>query len=554
MFEQSTEYIAKKLVEKLYEDYENIKYAYYDDLIEITDVFGSVEPLLKYYVEPKCQNINPADYNEDEPDAVVKTPVFEFLNNYLNREFAVQGDGRNQLFILSDAGLGKTSLLLMLKLCNIFINSNSENYKNERPVELIKLDTTALGQVRNIQNQSETILLLDALDEDPMAWEKPEKRLINVLQASSKYRRVIISCRTQFFPEKGVSTYGTQEKISIRGYICPIIFLSLFDEIQVLEYLNKRFPLGTDSINSDKQKKSHAILKKAKSLSFRPFLLSHIEDLLNNKNEEWTELIIYNELVEVWLRREVRKKNQNIFSENELSLACIAIAAKMQESGKRTLTKTELKKIVDNVNEIDHINSIDYGSKSLLNRNSIGEYRFSHFSVQEYFLSKYILGLAASENNLVKKLPINKKKIRLTRKCLEFISMDIEKDWNSNNKFLLEGLNLDGFDFSKNNWKGCSFKNSRIRDADFRNSNFSEADFSNADLKGTMLDGSICKKTIFDFADLSFASLINVESSNATFSETKFNNSNLKGLTDLGKQMKNTKFINTIMPDGKRNF
>ena len=203
MLEKFVEYVSKKIIENLWSHYHKKIQEKDAELIGITDVFGNVDPLLQYYVEPNCQNINPANLDEDEPDAVVRTPVFDFLNNYFNREFVVERDVRNQLFILSDAGLGKTSLLLMIKLCELLPRVGWEHdLENQNQVELIKLDSSALEQVRGIENKNKTILLLDALDEDPLAWQKPEKRLLKILQSSCHFRRVIISCRTQFFSRK----------------------------------------------------------------------------------------------------------------------------------------------------------------------------------------------------------------------------------------------------------------------------------------------------------------------------------------------------------------
>ncbi len=557
MLEKFVEYVSKKIIENLWSSYRRKEQEKDAELIEITDVFGGVDSLLNYYVEPNCQNINPANLDEDEPDAVVRTPVFDFLNNYLNREFVVQGDGRNQLFILSDAGLGKTSLLVMVKLCELLPRVSWEyDLENQNQVELIKLDSSALGKVREIDNKSKTILLLDALDEDPLAWQKPDKRLLKVLQASSRFRRVIISCRTQFFPEKGVSTYGTQEKINIGGFICPMIFLSPFDYKQVTEYLDKRFPKLDDPVEKEKKERSYEILKKAKSLSFRPFLLSHVEDLLNSEKEEWTELSVYDELVGVWLRREVRKKSVLNLTEEGLRLACIAIAAKMQESGVRHLSKKELAALIKKLPEIGPISSIEYGAKSLLNRNSEGSYRFSHFSVQEYFLSKYVIDLSIPDKkyeiNPIKLISVNRNKIRLTRKALEFISLNHKHDWDYGNHFLLNNMVLDGFDFSNGIWVGCDFSRSSLRDANFDDANISESNFSEAQLVGAKLNNTTCLDTIFSNADFSDASLHQASAQNAIFSGAIFNETNLKGLTGLERLPKNTRFINTIMPDGKK--
>ena len=512
MLDSFVEFVSKKIISGLWSNYQEKLQERDADLIDINDTFGDSDALINYYVEPNCQNVNPANLNEDEPDAVVRTPVFDFLNNYLNREFVVQGDGRNQLFILSDAGLGKTSLLVIVKLCELLPKVSWQfDVENENKVELIKLDGSALGKVRKIVNKNKTVLLLDALDEDPLAWQKPEKRLLKVLQASSNFRRVIITCRTQFFPEKGVSSYGTQEKLVIGGYTCPIVFLSPFDQRQVSEYLKKRYPNHSDPIEQEKIERSYSILTNAKSLSFRPFLLSHIEDLLNSEEREWTELAVYEELVSVWIRREVRKKSAASLTEEQLRLACIAIAAKMQESGTRYLTKNELAKLIKKLPEIGNVANVEYGSKSLLNRNSEGNYRFSHFSVQEYFLSKYVIELSIPDKkyevNPIKLISVVRNKIRLTRKCLEFISLFHSPGWKYGDQFLLDHMILDGFDFSRNKWVGCSFAHSSLRDTDFREADLSEADFTEAVLVGADLSNSVCLSTAFSGADFTRADL-----------------------------------------------
>ncbi|HRY16530.1 MAG TPA: effector protein PipB, partial [Candidatus Competibacteraceae bacterium] len=94
-----------------------------DDRVEeinrIADMFGDPNELARFYVEPNCQHHNPADYHEDEASiSYVKAPIFTTINKFLNKEVAIR-DGRTQLFILADAGMGKTSLLVMLKLTHL---------------------------------------------------------------------------------------------------------------------------------------------------------------------------------------------------------------------------------------------------------------------------------------------------------------------------------------------------------------------------------------------------------------------------------------------------
>ena len=79
-------------------------------------MFGDPVELAKYYVEPDCQEMNPADRHEEDR-MVVKQPVMEKINEFLEQpSFQL---GSNQLFVLSDAGMGKSALLAMLKLMHM---------------------------------------------------------------------------------------------------------------------------------------------------------------------------------------------------------------------------------------------------------------------------------------------------------------------------------------------------------------------------------------------------------------------------------------------------
>ncbi len=82
--------------------------------------FGDCEALARTYVEPDCQTGNPADLDEDEPVPTWahRVAVRRWLNDFLSKEFKKR-DGRNVLFVLSDAGMGKSSLLMMLKLSHL---------------------------------------------------------------------------------------------------------------------------------------------------------------------------------------------------------------------------------------------------------------------------------------------------------------------------------------------------------------------------------------------------------------------------------------------------
>jgi hypothetical protein len=211
--------------------------------------------------------------------AQVRQPAFEVIDAFLKGDFAPLGDGRTQLFILSDAGMGKTSLLMMIRLMHL-----TAFWPKGYDCRLLKLGSDTLETVRAQPNQARTVLLLDALDEDPTAWRRIEGRLTEILDATRNYRRVILSCRTQFFPETAADAFGRPGRVQVGGYTCPMVFLSLFDDDQVDAYLRRRFPdtLGQRLLARDNpmRLRAAAVVRSMESLRFRPLLLAHIQDIM----------------------------------------------------------------------------------------------------------------------------------------------------------------------------------------------------------------------------------------------------------------------------------
>ena len=189
-------YVSTKVAEALYEWLLRSRKTQSSELVRIKDTFGDPLELAKVYIEPNCQNVNPANISEDEPDAIVTTPIFNKLNIFFNGEFKGEPDGRNQLFILSDAGMGKTSLLMIIKLSHLVGHEQPGLWPTSKNCVLLKIGPSTVQDIEALPDKSNTILLLDALDEDPGAWSDLEVRLNQLLQASKFFSRVVISCRT----------------------------------------------------------------------------------------------------------------------------------------------------------------------------------------------------------------------------------------------------------------------------------------------------------------------------------------------------------------------
>lgn len=409
----------KPLAKKL----KGIRDARIQEINSISDTFGDPKPLARYYVEPKCQHYNPADHHEDEePISFVKTPVFTTINDFLNREVTMR-DGRTQMFILADAGMGKTSLLVMLKLTHLL-----RFWPSDYDCLLLKLGPDTLDMVRKHPNKANTVLLLDALDEDPTAWGRIEQRLIELLQETANFRRVLISCRTQFFPETGTDPFGSPGRVTVGGFICPMIFLSLFDDHQVREYLCKRFPdpwhYGLTGRRHKSWLRAEQLLKSMRSLRFRPLLLAYIKDLLDANRPQWDEYAIYGALMETWLLREVNKLSkqgiQPLPTKEDLWTGCTAVAVYLQSLGKRVLSQAELRDLVAGLPAIAHIEQLDFGGRSLMNRTSNREYRFSHYSTQEFLVIHAIVEKRLEAVRRICPATTRELKLRATAQMLDF--------------------------------------------------------------------------------------------------------------------------------------
>jgi formylglycine-generating enzyme required for sulfatase activity len=478
MPEPVTSYISSAWLEPLWKKLQAIRGERDAEIQRIKNDFVDPYDLARYYIEPNCQHHNPADHQEDqEPRSAVKSPAFRTINDFLEGDYAVTRSGKNQMFILSDAGMGKTSLLVMLKLAHL-----TRFWPGQQHCELLKLGPDTLDRVKAIPEAGDTVLLLDALDEDRAAWRKIESRLLELLDQTSHFRRVIISCRTQFFPEISADPFGNPGRVGLGGFVCPMLFLSLFDDHQVAAYLEKRYPnqwFGWFGANT-KREQARRLVDKMKDLRCRPMLLAHIEDLVGSALTEWTEYAVYEAMVKAWLNREEKKLRQeghpNVTADTLLA-ACRLVACHMQRSGARFLSEPKLTELIQAQPEFSPVTQIGFGGRSLLNRNAQADYRFSHFSIQEYLVAQELFEQCQAKEQLVVPADASEKVIRFV--------LDGRTKLCPQKPLVLRGLNLAKFDLKAMDLSG----------ADLSGANLSGADLSGANLSGAQLDGANMENT-----------------------------------------------------------
>jgi hypothetical protein len=416
-------FVKAEWVKQLWSKLDRIRGEQAKELDRLRDEFVDPDVLKDVYVVPQLQDRNPADSRQDDLMAAARQSAFERINEFFQGRPPLEKDGRHQMFILSDAGMGKTSLLLMLKLMHL-----TSFWPQKYSCQLFKLGDDTLQRVRDLPNKGETFLLLDALDEDRQAWKRIRDRLLELLQASEDFRRVIISSRTQFFPEMETDSLGRPEIKVLSGYHCPVLYLSPFSNEQVQEFIEKKLPLTlrhrllfqAGKIRQQRQRANH-LLEQMQDLRMRPMLLHHLDKLLelDDREQKWNAYTVYQALINEWLDREVRKFRAHGYGRGklperkELFHACVRIAEWMQRRGERIISEEELQQLILADQNIAWLEEFDLGGRSLLNRNSERAFRFSHYTIQEFLVAYGLLNMDIFEA----------KSVRPTDQLLRFLEL-----------------------------------------------------------------------------------------------------------------------------------
>lgn len=538
-------------ITQLYKKLKGIKKKRRKELNVINDImYGDPLELARYYVEPNCQEINPADRHEED-FLVAKEPVYKKIDEFLRAKYLDQ-PGNNQMFILSDAGMGKTSLLVMLKLLQL-----TKFWPKNTDCVLKALGTKALVDIQLIEDKMNTILLIDALDEDSEAYGQVKERLLEVLKATRNFNRVIITCRTQFFPDVEKNPFDRPGLITVGGYVCPAKYLSLFDDGKVELYLKKRFPVKVLNFEHKRKiKKAKELIEQMGSLRCRPMLLSYIDKLMDSPiiQAEQSEYKIYKALVDSWLCREEAKSG---VSKNELFKVCEILAKEISMRGVREIPGDDLDLLIADISELKYVKAIDIKGRSLLNRNSDGNYRFSHHSIQEFLITKHLI-----ENpglHLEKKLPMTASIAQMLladskfKTCQHFFEFDHtifkhlnihcpevkEKDLKNTD---IKGMDLKGADLRGVNLDGANLKGADLQAANLQGISLEEAILDEVNLLGANLQGANLQGAGFNKADLSWVDL-----KRANLQEARLNNADLQGAILHGANLCDADLKGTVL-------
>jgi len=525
---------AVDLIRILVEQLARIKKERQEQIDDIERTFGPLDQLVPYYIVPDAQNVNPADVAEDDTGLVARNNVFDLLNKFLS------GSARfSHAFVLSDAGMGKTSLLVMLRLfyLNKFIQPGFE-------VSLLKIGPTTLEDIARIPKPHETVLLLDALDEDPEAWQHFYGRVQELLQATKMFRKVIVTCRTQFFPYEHEEDGRVPGQIVLGGFYCSKLFLSPFNDQQVDQYLRRKFQA------EEHIERAKAIVEQMQSLKFRPMLLAYTDFLIEHEQHYGNAYSVYETLVDEWLNRELRK---GVIRDKEvLRAACFVLADYMYKKRLQTLPSEEVMELCRPLEHGRYLENMSVEGRSLLQRTSAAGYKFAHYSILEFFV-------ATSLAKKPEEIPNTDQVVSFLGDILAFRNLKNAAGLDLT-KLSMRGHSLDSVTFRGSclkhaNLRGCSLRTSVFADADLTGANLAEStltsanlrdakcegtDFTNADMTGSLLDNVAFKQ-----CQMAGATLRTVRLDNASFSNTVLRGADLSNIATSDLDFSHADLANT---------
>lgn len=350
-------------------------------LLELSGEAYSADDARRYtrhYIQPDCQSVDPSGLEDFRRIVPTRVPLFSAMDRILHSP----GTERF-LIVLADSGMGKTAFLL-----NYYARHRRRWWWQRRGLELklVPLNQPDAGETIAAVPEADrkrTVLFLDALDEDQKAIADHRQRLTELIGLSKKFRSVVITCRSQFFPkdEEIPTDTGVITTLPAQGskqYWLQKLYLAPFTDEQVDTYLRLTYRRGR------RREEARQVVRQIPDLVARPLLLTYVEDLVASKGIQFT-FQMYEAVVEKWCEREsgfVAPDKLREFSE------CLAEEMFLLRGDRQMerIPEAELHPLAASFH-ID-LESWKLRGRSLLNRDAGGHYKFSHRSILEYLFVK----------------------------------------------------------------------------------------------------------------------------------------------------------------------
>lgn len=325
---------------------------------------------LSFYIPTKYR------YSEDGEE------IRDDLIPYFSKEVFTRSNREFQYyFILGMPGMGKSCFMI-----NLFWKYRYQLLKKDYFIRLIALNHPhAFEEIQKIPKQQQTVLLLDAFNEDPLAIENYSLRLAELIQMTQSFAKVLISCRNNFFPVE-LENPLQSKPVSFEEQGCYQLFSKIyidpFNEIDAYSYLRRRLPL----FYLNDKVKAQAIHAQNLYLLSRPLFLNFIEFLLKGRPIIYDFTYqVYQEIIQTWIGV-ASKGASNDFQDSYYHFLA-EIACNMYdhfEDRNGLLIPEEDLKIISHKYSIKLLPS----RQPLIRQHPLGYYYFTHQSFISYFVAE----------------------------------------------------------------------------------------------------------------------------------------------------------------------
>lgn len=337
---------------------------------------------VQYYIWPACQSVDPAQNDEARQTVAVRNDLCTTMDDLLKQDTV-----HKHFILLADSGMGKTSFLL-----NYFAR-HLRRFRKSYAMVMIPLGVSGLAErLKEISEPGNTILLLDAFDEDTAAIQDHTQRLSDIMDWTRNFYRVVITCRTQFFPrdeeipkETGIIKVGPREAGEGPHFTFYKLYLSPFSDEQVQAYLKRRFPVWRKSC----RRQARAIVEKIPNLAVRPMLLAYVDDLIDSGRSFENSFQIYEIMVDAWLERERRQVADKDALHDFSTKLAVELLMNREQRGSERVPYSEIEPLA--IQFGIQLKAWQLAGRSLLNRDAEGNYKFAHRSILEFLFAQRIL-------------------------------------------------------------------------------------------------------------------------------------------------------------------
>ncbi len=307
--------------------------------------------------------------------------LFEWLEERLAR-----GAATNPILLLGEAGSGKSAFAV-----HYYLYLRRRKRLPYHPKLLFLNSPEVEERLANIPNPSETVLILDGLNEDWQAFQSVQNRLAYLMARCARFRQVIFTCRPAFMPEKLLNAPGEDSFIitapasdGSRVFRFDVLRLPAPDPEQTRRIIARRAGVGRPA----NRRKIREWRKRNPEWFKYPFLLSRSVAFLEHPPEKHSMFQCYQILEHHWLG-----KCSWWVDEAALSAFLEELAATIYRGVANResffLPEEEVEQLIARQPRLfTPLNKWKLGPEAFLYCDKAGNYSFAHFTFFEYYLMK----------------------------------------------------------------------------------------------------------------------------------------------------------------------